>query len=182
VSAGHSFLFIFVRKIKTMRKLISVIVLLSIFSCKKSEETITPKVDSVKIIDSINKARTKINDSILSRRAFKDLSGTHTLTHDQVNGAGKITFTKIGQDEYKISGENKEGSNFVKIEGSARMTSPKNLKFNGKITQSILDYDNGKLDVRSGKKNFSTNDGGKTFKLYEAVNNAGFGDKIIIKL
>ena len=165
-----------------MRKIIPAILLLSIVSCKKSAETKTPKVDSVKIIDSINTARNKINDSILSSRAFKDLSGTHTLTHDQVNGSGKITFTKIGQDEYKIYGENKSGSNFVKIEGNARMTSPKNLKFDGTITQSISDYDNGKLDVRKGKRNFSTKDGGKTFKLYESVNNAGFADKIMIKL
>lgn len=165
-----------------MKNLLPIVILLSIFSCKKSKETNSPEVDSTKIIDSINVARTKINDSILSSRAFKDLSGTHTLTHDQVNGSGKITFTKIGQDEYKISGENKLGSNFVKIEGNARMTSPKNLKFDGTITQSILDYDNGKLDVRKGKKNFSTKDGGKTFKLYESVNNAGFADKIMIKL
>ncbi|MFC4162394.1 hypothetical protein ACFOWU_01910 [Epilithonimonas zeae] len=165
-----------------MRKLIPVLILFLIVSCKKSEETTTPKVDSVKIIDSINAVRTKINDSILSSRAFKDLSGIHSLTHDQVNGTGKITFTKIGQDEYQVSGENKSGSNFVKIEGSARMTSPKNLKFDGTITQSISDYDNGKLDVRKGKKNFSTKDGGKTFKLYESVNNAGFADKIMIKL
>ncbi len=164
-----------------MRKLIPVIIFFFIISCKKSEETTTPKVDSVKIIDSINVARTKINDSILSSRAYRDLSGTHSLNHDQVNGSGKITFKKIGQDEYKISGENKSGSNFVKIEGRARMTSPKNLKFDGTITQSISEYDNGKLDVRRGKKNFSTKDGGKTFKLYESVNNAGFADKIIIK-
>ncbi|WP_312766411.1 hypothetical protein [Epilithonimonas sp.] len=165
-----------------MRKLIPVIILLSIVSCKKSEKTVTPRIDSVKIIDSINTVRTKINDSILSSRAFKDLSGTHSLTHDQVNGSGKIIFTKIGQDEYNVSGENKSGSNFVEIEGNVRMTSPKNLKFDGTITQSISDYDNGKLDVRKGKKNFSTKDGGKTFKLYESVNNAGFGDKIIIKM
>ncbi|WP_312195673.1 hypothetical protein [Epilithonimonas vandammei] len=165
-----------------MKNLLPIVILLSIFSCKKSEETNSPKVDSTKIIDSINVARTKINDSILSSRAFKDLSGTHTLTHDQVNGSGKITFTKIGPDEYKISGENKSASNFVKIEGNARMTSPKNLKFDGTITQSILDYDNGKLDVRTGKRNFSTKDGGKTFKLYESSNNAGFADKIMIKL
>jgi len=165
-----------------MRKLIPVLILFLIVSCKKSEETTAPKVDSVKIIDSINAVRTKINDSILSSRAFKDLSGIHSLTHDQVNGTGKITFTKIGQDEYQVSGENKSGSNFVKIEGSARMTSPKNLKFDGTITQSISDYDNGKLDVRKGKKNFATKDGGKTFKLYESVNNAGFADKIMIKL
>ncbi len=151
-------------------------------SCKKSEQTITSRIDSTKIIDSINTVRSKINDSILSSRGFKNLEGTHALTHDMISGNGKISFTKIGQDEYKISGENKSGSNFVKIEGTARMTSPKNLKFDGTITQSISDYDNGKLDVRNGKKNFSTKDGGKTFKLYESVNNAGFGDKIIIKM
>ena len=142
----------------------------------------TSKIDSVKIIDSINAVRTKINDSILSSRAYKNLEGTHILTHDMIPGNGKISFTKIGQDEYKVSGENRKGSNFVKIEGHARMTSPKNLKFDGTITQSISDYENGKLDVRKGKKNFSTKDGGKTFKLYESVNNAGFGDKIIIKM
>ncbi|WP_374444118.1 hypothetical protein [Epilithonimonas sp.] len=165
-----------------MKKLIAVIVLLSIVSCKKSEKTVTPKIDSVKIIDSINAVRTKINDSILSSRAYKDLSGTHILTHDMVEGKGEITFTKIGQDEYKVKGSNAVGKNFVDIEGTARMTSPKNLKFDGTITQSILDYDNGKLDVRKGKRNFSTKDGGKTFKLHESVNNAGFGDKIIIKI
>jgi len=165
-----------------MRKLIPVIVLLSVVSCEKSTETVTPKVDSVKIIDSINLVRTKINDSILSNRAFKDLSGTHTLTHDMVEGKGEITFTKIGQDEYQVKGSNAVGKNFMDIEGTARMTSPKNLKFDGTITQSISDYDNGKLDVRKGKKNFSTKDGGKTFKLYESVNNAGFADKIMIKL
>ncbi|MPS72049.1 MAG: hypothetical protein E2590_02765 [Chryseobacterium sp.] len=165
-----------------MRKLIPIIVLLSIVSCKKSEATATPKIDSIKIIDSINAVRTKINDSILSSRAYKNLEGTHILTHDMISGNGKISFTKIAQDQYKISGGNKSGSNFVKIEGTARMTSPKNLKFDGTITQSISDYDNGKLDVRKGKKNFSTKDGGKTFKLYESVNNAGFGDKIIIKI
>lgn len=165
-----------------MKKLIPILILLSIVACKKAEEKNHSRTDSTKIIDSINAVRTKINDSILSSRAFKDLSGTHFLTHDQVKGSGKITFTKVAQDEYKVSGGNKSGNNFVKIEGTARMTSPKNLKFDGTITQSILDYDNGKLDVRKGKRNFSTKDGGKTFKLYESVNNAGFGDKIIIKM
>ncbi|WP_312823589.1 hypothetical protein [Epilithonimonas sp.] len=165
-----------------MKKLFPILTLLLIISCKKTEETNSPKVDSTKIIDSINVARTKINDSILVSRAFKDLSGTHSLTHDMIAGSGKISFTKTGQDEYKISGENKAGSNFVKIEGTAKVTSSKNLKFNGKISQSISDYDDGKLDVRNGTRNFSTKDDGKTFKLHESVNQAGFADKIIIKL
>lgn len=165
-----------------MRKLIPVIVVLSVISCKKSEEITDRKVDSAKIIDSINAVRTKINDSIRISRGYKNLEGMHILTHDMISGNGKISFTKTGQDEYKISGENKRGSDFLKIEGTARMTSPKNLKFDGTITQSISDYDEGKLDIRKGKKNFSTKDGGKTFKLYESVNNAGFADKIIIKM
>lgn len=165
-----------------MRKLIPVIVVLSVISCKKSEEITDRKVDSAKIIDSINAVRTKINDSIRISRGYKNLEGTHILTHDMISDNGKISFTKTGQDEYKISGENKRGRDFLKIEGTARMTSPKNLKFDGTITQSISDYDEGKLDIRKGKKNFSTKDGGKTFKLYESVNNAGFADKIIIKM
>lgn len=165
-----------------MKNLVAIIVALSFFSCKKTEEHKIPKVDSAKIIDSINVARTKINDSILSSRRFRNLEGTHTLTHDMIEGKGEVVFSRIGQDEYKIKGSNSVGKNFVDIEGTAKMTSPKNLKFDGTITQSISDYDNGKLDVRNGKRNFSTKDGGKTFKLHESVNNAGFGDKIIIKL
>lgn len=165
-----------------MKKLFPILTLLLIISCKKTEEINFSKVDSAKIIDSINVARTKINDSILASRAFKDLSGTHSLTHDMIAGNGKISFAKTGEDQYKISGENKAGSNFVKIEGTAKVTSSKNLKFNGKISQSISDYNDGKLDVRNGTRNFSTKDGGKTFKLHESVNQAGFADDIIIKI
>ncbi|WP_379969382.1 hypothetical protein [Epilithonimonas sp. UC225_85] len=164
-----------------MKKLFLIIILLSIISCKKSAETNVSRIDSSKIIDSINIARTKINDSILSHDRFKDLEGTHILKHDMIEGEGKVTFLKIGRDQYKISGNNSVGKNFVDIEGTAKMTSAKNLKFEGTITQSILDYDNGKQDVRKGKKNFSTKDGGKTFKLHESINHSGFSDGIIIK-
>ena len=182
MSVRRSFLFILVGKILTMRKLFPILILFLIISCNKSAETNVSKVDSSKIIDSINLTRTKINDSILSSRSYKNLEGTHSLTHDMLSGKGKITFKKIGQDEYEVSGKQTDGKQFLIIDGTARMTSPKNLKFEGNIKQSISDNDNGKLDVRSGKRNFSTKDGGKTFKLHESVNNAGFADKIIIKM
>lgn len=165
-----------------MKNFFPILILLSVISCKKTEVTNVSKVDSSKIIDSINVARTKINDSILSSRSFKNLEGTHSLTHDQLSGTGKITFKKVGQDEYQVSGKQANGKDFLSIDGTARMTSSKNLKFDGSIKQSISEYDNGKLDVRNGKRNFSTKDGGKTFKLHESVNNAGFADKIIIKM
>lgn len=165
-----------------MKNFLPILILLSVISCKKTEETNVSKVDSAKIIDSINVARTKINDSILSSRSFKDLEGTHSLTHDMLKGTGKITFKKIGQDEYQISGKQSDGKQYLTIDGTARMTSSKNLKFEGDIKQSISDNNNGKVDVRSGKKNFSTTDGGKTFKLHESINSSGFADKIIIKI
>lgn len=165
-----------------MKNFFPILILLSVISCKKTEETNVSKVDSSKIIDSINVARTKINDSILSSRSFKDLEGTHILTHDMLKGTGKITFKKIGQDEYQISGKQSDGKQYLTIDGTARMTSSKNLKFEGDIKQSISDNDNGKVDVRSGKRNFSTTDGGKTFKLHESINSSGFADKIIIKM
>lgn len=165
-----------------MKKLFPIVVLLSIAACKKSDNTNVSKVDSAKIIDSINVARTKINDSILASRSYKNLEGTHGLSHDMLNGTGKIMFKKTGQDEYQISGRQADGKQYLTIEGTAKMTSPKNLKFEGSIKQSISDNDNGKVDVRSGKRNFSTNDGGKTFRLHESVNSSGFADKIIIKM
>lgn len=165
-----------------MKNFFPILILLSVISCKKAEETNVSKVDSSKIIDSINVARTKINDSILSSRSFKNLEGTHVLTHDMLNGTGKITFKKVGQDEYQVSGKQVDGKQYLTIDGTARMTSPKNLKFDGKIKQSISENDNGKLDVRTGKRNFSTKDEGKNFKLHESLNSAGFADKIIIKM
>lgn len=158
------------------------LILLSIISCKKSAETNVSKVDSSKIIDSINVSRTKINDSILASRSFKNLEGTHSLTHDMLTGTGKITFKKIGQDEYEVSGKQVSGKQFLTIDGTARMTSSKNLKFEGNIKQSISDNDSGKLDVRTGKRNFSTKDAGKTFRLQQSLNSSGFADQIIIKL
>lgn len=165
-----------------MKNLFPILILVLVVSCKKTVETNTPKVDSAKIIDSINVARTKINDSILASRSFKDLEGTHSLTHDMLKGTGKITFKKIGQDEYQISGKQADGKQYLTIDGTAKMTSSKNLKFEGSIKQSISDNDNGKVDVRSGKRNFSTADDGKTFKLHESINSSGFADKIIIKM
>ena len=181
MSFRRSFLFILVGKSKLMKKLFPVLILISVISCKKSSGANISKIDSTKIIDSINLARTKINDSILSHDRFKDWEGTHALTHDMISGKGNLSFKKIGRDEYKISGENKSGSNFVKIEGTGEMRSDKHLSFEGTIKQSISDNDNGKIDTRSGRKTFLSKDGGKTFRLQQSINSSGFSDQIIIK-
>lgn len=165
-----------------MKKFLLFSVLFLILSCKKYAETNIPKADSTKIIDSINAVRTRINDSILSHHRFRDWEGTHILIHDMISGKGKITFSKIGRDEYNISGEDRNGQDFVKIKGIGRMISEKHLSFDGTIKQSLQDNDNGKLDVRKGNnKTFLTKDGGKTFRLQESLNSSGFVDHIDIK-
>lgn len=164
-----------------MKKIALFIIAFSIISCKKSEETQSVKVDSTKIIDSINLVRQKVNDSILTTDRYNSLVGNHILTHGMINGQGKIDFVKTGKDEYNIIGSLQNGNNYIRIDGVGQMISKNNLKFEGTIKQSIQDYENGKLDVRNGKKIFFTKDDGKTFKLHESINSFGFSDQIYIK-
>ncbi|QIG88336.1 hypothetical protein G6R40_01105 [Chryseobacterium sp. POL2] len=164
-----------------MKKLVSFLALVAIIACKKTDETTHKKTDSLEIIDSINAVRQKINDSILSHNRYKDLEGEHVLTHNMIKGQGKISFKKIGKDQYKMDGFQESGKNYIKIKGTGEMISKNNLRFHGRIEQRIQDFENGMLDVRSGKKIFYTKDDGKSFKLHDAVNQAGFPDQIYIK-
>ncbi len=171
-----------------MKTIYTIVALAFLSSCTKentSNSEITDKsIDSTKIIDSINKARTKINDSIRNTPRFKNLSGTHQLTHNMISGSGKVNFTKIdgNNDEYSIEGEDQSGKNYLKIKGTALRVSEKHFNFYGEITQSIQDYDNGKPYTRKGSKTFLSKDGGKTWRLQDMVNDTGFADYIDIKL
>lgn len=164
-----------------MKKILPVLVLLLVVACKKSTVSDTPKIDSAKIIDSINAARTKINDSILSHNRFRNWEGEHSITHDMIPGKGQVRFSKLGRDEYKINGKIAHGKDYMIIDGTGEMRSEKYLSFNGVIKQSLQANDNGKIDVRSGRKTFLTKDGGKSFRLQESLNGSGFADQIYIK-
>ena len=165
--------------------LTALIILLAASSCAKKESVpVTKTTDSTAIIDSINAVRTKINDSIRNRNRFGNMSGTHTFTHNGISGKGKVTFTKMdgNNDEYKINGEVRSGKNYAAINGSGIRVSRKHLNFTGEITQSIGEYNNGKTFTRKGTKTFLSKDGGKTWRLQDMVNSAGFVDYIDIKL
>jgi hypothetical protein len=152
-------------------------------SCSKKEATSTPdKTDSTKIIDSINAARTKINDSIKSKNHFKDFSGSHKLTHNSIQGSGTISFEKIEgeRDHYNVSGQIKSGKNSLEIKGFMAVVSDKHMNFTGTISQRISDYENGKPYLRKGTKTFMSKDGGKTYRLQDMVNGSGFVDYIDI--
>lgn len=171
-----------------MKKIFLLIpILIAAISCQKKDNTTsdsTPsKIDSTAIIDSLNRARTKINDSIRSKNRFPSLSGTHTISHDLI-GKGNVKFTKVGGngDEYLVDGGTKSGKNYLTINGTSSRVSEKHFNFTGKIIQSIQDNDNGKVYTRNATKTFMTKDGGKTWRLQEKdPNPSGFVDIIEIK-
>ena len=158
---------------------------LLLFSCKKTETTPNEsKIDSTKIVDSINATRTKINDSIKNKSKFENLSGNHTFLHNGVSGKGQVTFKKVegNHDEYDIKGEIRSGKNYATINGIGIRVSDKHFNFTGEISQSIQANDNGKTFTRKGTKTFLSKDGGKTWRLQDMINSSGFADYIDIKL
>ncbi|MDF2552953.1 MAG: hypothetical protein K0R77_2228 [Chryseobacterium sp.] len=159
------------------------------FSCSKKESQKTGQLsDSTKTVDSINEARTKINDSIKalnSKNRFRDFSGSHKFVYQNDSSpkySGSVNFTKIDgeRDNYTLSGDIKSGKNSVTLKGFAQVLSPKSMNFTGEITQSISDNDNGKPYTRKGTKTFMSKDGGKTYRLQDMVNGSGFVDYIDI--
>ncbi|SDH53762.1 hypothetical protein SAMN05421846_10178 [Chryseobacterium taeanense] len=152
-------------------------------SCSKKETTATPaKTDSTKIVDSINAARTKINDSIKSKNHFKDFSGTHKFTHNSIKGSGTVEFKKIDgeADHYNVTGDIKSGKDYLHMNGFMAVVSEKHMNFTGNISESISENDNGKPYIRKGTKTFMSKDGGKTYRLQDMVNGSGFVEYIDI--
>lgn len=152
-------------------------------SCAKKETSSTPNAtDSIKIVDSINAARTKINDRIKSENRFRDFSGTHKFTHNLIKNPGSVSFEKIDgeADRYNVSGSISSGKNSLKIKGVMAAVSDKYMNFTGEITQSISENDGGKPYTRKGSKTFLSKDGGRTFRLQDMVNGSGFVDYIDI--
>lgn len=173
-----------------MKNFLTTIALTALFvSCSKKETQPTQnQSDSTKIIDSINAARTKLNDSIKAKNRenrFKDFNGTHQFTYQNESSpkySGSVKFEKIDgeRDHYTISGDIKSGKNNVTIKGFVAVVSNKHMNFTGEITQSIAENDNGKSYTRKGTKTFMSKDGGKTWRLQDMVNGSGFVDYIDI--
>lgn len=167
-----------------MKKLILLLLPFLLFSCNKTAKTSDQIVkDSLKVIDSINISRNKYNDSIkiLNLKShFRDLSGSHKLTHSSIGNSGNVQLKNIGRDLYEISGGAKSGKNYIKIEGELKMVSEEFMNFNGTITQSIQENDNGKVDVRSKKTTFAKKGSAKYWRLQNMINQSGFVDYIDI--
>lgn len=174
-----------------MKNILAVIALSTlIFSCSKKENTTNSgsDADSTKIVDSINAARLKMNDSIKAKNStnrFKDFSGSHKFTYQNDSSpkySGTVNFTKIEgeRDNYDVSGTIASGNNSVNLKGFIQVLSAKHMNFTGEITQKISENDNGKPYTRKGTKTFMSKDGGKSWRLQDMVNGSGFVDYIDI--
>lgn len=161
---------------------IAAVLVLMVSCTKKETSSANNRTDSIKTVDSINAARTKINDSIKSKNRFKDFSGTHKFTHNLIKKPGSVDFLKIDgeADHYNVSGNITSGKNSLKIKGFMAVVSDKYMNFTGEITQHIPENDGGKPYTRKGTKTFMSKDGGKTFRLQDMVNGSGFVDYIDI--
>ena len=97
------------------------------------------------------------------KKEGEDLAGNHNLTLQWISwqAPGKVTFTPISKDHYKIKGEQKgrksndECQNcFLTIDGTIEKLTPKSLRFTGKIESSIHHIQNGDPCVKEGTFDF----------------------------
>ncbi len=167
-----------------MKKFYLLLLPILLFSCNKLGKTSDQIIkDNLKVIDSINVSRIKHNDSIkiLNLKShFRDLSGSHQLKHSSIGNTGNVQLKNIGRDLYEISGGAKSGKNYIKIEGELKMVSEEFMNFKGKITQSIQENNNGKIDVRTKKTTFAKKGNAKYWRLQNMMNQSGFVDYIDI--
>lgn len=165
-----------------MKKLFFIPLAFAIIACNKNGENNAKKIDSTKIIDSMNVIIKKHNDSIRalnSKNHFEDLSGSHQLTFSADDGttlSGTVKFIKIMSDGYEVKGQAKSGKNSLIIDGKADRVTKKHINFYGEITQTI----NGKTESKKKSNTFRDEGKGKFFRLQQKVNSEGFVDYIDI--
>ncbi|WP_370897588.1 hypothetical protein [Chryseobacterium gossypii] len=161
-------------------------IILLIISCSQKDTRPTPaRPDSIKIIDSINALRMKMNDSIRAKNSenhFRDFSGDHKFTHNSIKNSGSVNFKKIDgeRDRYEVSGNIQSGKDHVDLKGYMKIISDRHMNFTGEIYESISENDHGKPYVRKGTKTFMSKDGGRTYRLQDMVNGSGFVNYIDI--
>ena len=165
-----------------MKRLFLILLAFAIIACNKNGENHAKKIDSTKIIDSMNVVIKKHNNSIRalnSKNNFDDLSGAHKLTFTNDEGlscSGTITCSKIMSDGYEVKGQAKSGKNSLIIDGKADRVSKKHINFYGEIKQTI----NGKTESKNKSNTFRDEGKGKFFRLQQKVNSEGFVDYIDI--
>jgi len=117
-------------------------------------------------LDSIRNANQQDLNTDIETETVKDendLSGKHNLTLQWISwqAPGKVTFTPIGKDEYKIEGQQKGTKSntecsecYLNIQGTIEKISPKVLRFTGFIESSVPYIQNGEPCIKEGTFDF----------------------------
>ena len=109
-----------------------------------------------------------------------DLSGKHNLTLQWISwdNPGTITFTKIGVFKYRVSGGQKKGNDYLKIEGEIEHATNDQLLFEGTIETNI-DANGGKC-LRTGRQIFLATKNRKYWRMQNMVECFGLTDYVDI--
>ena len=181
-----------------MKKYLVLGMAMMVFSCSKKESTTSTQPKAVeketifveKPVQNINPENEPNPSSIPPQETnphnenedsgLKDLSGKHPLTLQWISWdkPGTVNFKKTGEDEYHVSGSQKRGSDYLKIEGKMTQISEKELAFEGTIETNIKS--NGGKCLRTGPQTFLVTQNRKYWRMQNMVECFGLTDYVDI--
>lgn len=175
-----------------MRKLVLISsFLMFLFCSEKKTETITtdsqPEViaDEIEYSDSLNtiiydEEDQHVTESADTESVLKDLSGKHSLSLQWISWEkpGVVNFTKTAPREYKISGSQQRGKDYLKIDGEIQQISDEELQFEGTI-ETFVENNGGKC-LRTGPQLFLVTQNRKYWRLQNMTECFGLTDYVDI--
>ena len=114
------------------------------------------------------------------RPEMKDLSGKHPLTLQWISWdrPGTVNFKKVGLNQYEISGNQTNGSDYLRIKGHITQISDQELQFEGSIETNVAS--NGGKCLRTGSQMFLVTQNRKYWRLQNMVECFGLTDYVDI--
>jgi len=184
-------------QINAMKKYLILGMAMMVFSCSKKQSATTTQPTAVeketifveKPVENINpenepsQSSTPQGTSLDSKNedsGLKDLSGKHPLTLQWISWdkPGIINFKKTAENEYQVSGSQKRGSDYLKIEGKVIQISGKELAFEGTVETNIKS--NGGKCLRTGPQTFLATQNRKYWRMQNMVECFGLTDYVDI--
>ena len=112
--------------------------------------------------------------------SLKDLSGKHGLTLQWISWEkpGTIHFTKVSNNTYTVSGSQKNGKDYLRVEGEIVQISDKKLQFEGTV-ESFIQSNGGKC-LRTGPQTFLVTQNRKYWRMQNMVECFGLTDYVDI--
>lgn len=104
-------------------------------------------------------------------------TGKHSLTLQWISWEipGSVTITKIGDNKYKIEGQqiSQENSDYLKISGIIVPVSSKELSFEGTIRHRVAGNNGSQECVKTGRQTFLSTQGRKYWRMQDMTNCEG---------